>query len=106
MRCYCCESEMPTGRKVKLRGVQLDARFESPAPPAYQSYFKDTTFRWAFVCLPCYRALDNPSGVAEIGGRLCALAGLSRGDKAVLADEEEYQAFQREEAAKLGLEPE
>jgi hypothetical protein len=106
MRCYCCDSEMSIGRKVKLRGGHLDARLAFPPTPAYQSYFKDTTFRWAFVCLSCYRALDNPSGVAEIGGRSYGLAGLSRGDKAAVADEVEYQAFQREEAAKLGLEPE
>ncbi len=38
------------------------------------------TYRRAVVCPPCYPALDNGPGVAEVGGRLYGLAGPSRGD--------------------------
>lgn len=64
----------------------------------------EMTFRWAVLCLGCYRRLDNECGAGEIGGRLFNLAGSSRGDKAAVLNEAKYQARQRQEAAKLGLE--
>jgi hypothetical protein len=102
MRCCCCDADIALARKVKLRPWRPTV----PGPPesaAYHAYVQEMTFRWAFICLACYRTLDNEGGMAEVGGRLFNLAGASRGDKAAVVDEAKYQAFQRREAAKMGL---
>jgi hypothetical protein len=105
MRCYCCDRKIALARKVKLRPFRdFDPRQGGPNSAAYQSYLKDLTFRWAFVCQVCYAILDNRTGAAEIETRVFNIAGVSRGDKAPVVDEAKYQAFQRREAGKMGLE--
>jgi len=42
-------------------------------------------------------------GVAAIGARLFNLAGASRGDRAPVLDEAKYQAFERRQTARIGL---
>lgn len=104
MRCSCCTAELALARKVKLRPWRpLDPR-DGPDSVAYLAYCEDMTFRWAVLCQACYTRLDNATGVAEIAGRLFNLAGAWRGDKAAVIDEAQYQAFQRRQAAQLGLE--
>lgn len=104
MRCYCCTAEVPIARKVKLRPAPTgEERFTDPASAAYQSYRENMTYRWAVICISCYRALDNYCGVADIGAKTFNIAGTSRGDKAAVVDEAKYQAFRRREAEKMGL---
>jgi hypothetical protein len=104
MRCYCCDKEIALARKVKLRPFRTyhpqQGAFDSTA---YDSYREDMTYRWAFICQPCYATLDNQTGLAEVGGHWFNLAGASRGDKAATVDEAKYQKFQRREAEKMGL---
>jgi hypothetical protein len=83
MRCYCCDREAPVARKVKLRPWRdFDLSLGGPESAAYLSHKEEMTFRWAAVCLECYRALDNGTGRASVGGREFNLAFASRGDKA------------------------
>jgi hypothetical protein len=103
MRCYCCDADVPVARKVKLRPWHdcPDAA-GGPGAPAYRFYVRELTYRWAVVCLGCYRHLDNECGLADIAGRALNLAGASRADKAAVLREAKDQAWQRQEAAKLG----
>ena len=95
---------MALARKVKLRVWRdYDADQGGPDSAAYQAYKEEMTFRWAVICLSCYARLNNDFGAAEINGREFGLAGSSRGDKAAVVNEAQYRAFQRREAAKLGL---
>jgi hypothetical protein len=96
---------MNLARKVKLRPWhwEMPGCADGPDALAYQHYVKELTYRWAFICQACYAMLDNESGLAEIGDRAFNLAGVSRGDKEAVIDEAKYQAFQRKEAAKMGL---
>ncbi|MCI0460287.1 MAG: hypothetical protein L0Z62_25320, partial [Gemmataceae bacterium] len=103
MRCYCCAAEMALARKVKLRPFRDDIPQGGPNSVAHQSFLKDLTFRWAVICQACYGRLDNEIGVGAIGDRLFNLAGASRGDKAAVLNEAKYQAFQRRQAAQLGI---
>ena len=104
MRCYCCETDMALARKVKLRPWRDDCPAASgPNSAAYLSYLEDMTYRWAVICQACYAQLDNATGLAAIGTRAFNLAGASRGDKAAVLNEAKYQAFQRRQAALLGL---
>jgi hypothetical protein len=106
MRCYCCERELTSARKVKLRRWRVyDPSRGGPDSPAYQSYEEEMAHRWAVICQACYSILDNEYGLAEVAGAPFNLAGSSRGDKAATIDERKYQAFRRKEAAKLGLDP-
>ena len=104
MQCYCCNESFNAVRKVRLRPWR-----EAPGPengpnsPVYEFYRKELTYRWAVVCLGCYRTLDNASGMVNIGEKAFNLAGTSRKDKAPVLDEEKYQAWQRREEEKLGL---
>jgi hypothetical protein len=95
---------MALARKVKLRPWR-DFRPEQGGPEsaAYATYCEDMTYRTAFVCLACYRLLDNEMGLAEIGAKVFNLAGASRGDKAAVVDEAKYRKFQRREAERMGL---
>jgi hypothetical protein len=79
-----------------------------PAPsnlddPAYRFYCKEMIYRWTFICLACYRVLDNDQGLASIGAKTFNLAGASRGDNAAVVDEAKYKAFQRKQAEAMGL---
>ena len=105
MRCWCCDREIHLARKVKLRPwrefvPQGEMRADDPA---YAFYEKEMTYRWAVICQGCYAQLDNEVGVAAIGERLFNLAGVSRGDRAPVLNEAKYQAFQRRQAAQMGL---
>jgi hypothetical protein len=71
--------------------------------PAYAFYEKAMTYRWAVICQDCYAQLDNAVGVVAIGARLFNLGGVSRGDRAPVLNEAKYQAFQRRQAAQMGL---
>jgi hypothetical protein len=89
---------------VKLRPWRdYDPRCGGPDSPVYKSYQEETTYRWAVICQGCYLTLDNETGLAEIAGKLFNLAGASRGDKAATINEEQYQKFRLQQAAKLGL---
>ena len=104
MHCYCCDAVIALARKVKLRPWREDFPWaEGPQSAAYLAYCEEMTFRWAIICLGCYRRLDNEFGVGEVAGRYFGLAGASRRDRAAVVNEAKYQAFQRREAAKLGL---
>lgn len=104
MRCYCCTAEVNTVRKVRLRPWRDDPGPEGgPDAPAHRFYRREMTYRWAVVCLICYRTLDNATGLAEIGGKLWNIAGASRRDQAAALDEAKYTAWQEREARKLGL---
>ena len=105
MQCYCCQQAIKLARKVRLRPVRgFDPAQGGPDSAAYQSYRENMTFRWAFLCNACYRALDNEMGVAEIAMRgYFNLAGASRGDKATVVDEAKYQQFQRFQAKRMGM---
>ncbi len=103
MRCYCCAAAMALARKVKLRPYRDDVPQGGPNSAAYRSFVEDLTFRWAVICQACYGRLDNEIGVGAIGDRLFNLAGASRGDKAAVLNEAKYQAFQRRQAAQLGI---
>lgn len=72
---------------------------------AYKAYQEHWTYRWAVICQGCYLILDNYRGADEINGKLFNIAGVSRRDKATTIDEVKYQAFQRREAKKLGIDP-
>jgi hypothetical protein len=92
IRCSCCDAELTIGRKVQLRPWRDPPDpAGGPDAPAYQFYLTELTCRRALLCLPCYRTLDNATGLAEIGGRAFHLAGASRGDKAPVLNEGKYQ---------------
>lgn len=112
MKCFCCDSDHPLLYHVKLRGdVQIPggggpgnpAPFTGPNDPAYQAYTNNGTYRSAFICPKCYTTLDNDYGVTEIGNRTYGIAGASRGQRAALYDEKKYAAFQKRQAAKMGI---
>ncbi len=103
MRCYRCDREMTSARKVKLRPWRDGWGDGGPDSAAYKSFVEDMTYRWGVICQACYSTLDNEAGLAEVAGKLFNLAGASRGDKAATIDEAKYKVFQRKEAAKLGL---
>ena len=104
MRCHCCNAEMSTARKVKIRVWRhYDLCLGGTDSAAYLSYVEDLTYRWAVICQACYSTLDNWIGVGEVGGKRFSIAGRSRGDKAATIDERRYREFRRKEAAKLGL---
>jgi hypothetical protein len=104
MRCYCCEADVDVVRKVKLRRIrQPPDPAGGPNSPAWQFHRRETTYRWAVICLGCYRILDNHMGLAEIGGKAFNIAGQSRGDKAAVLDEMKYRLWQKKESRKLGL---
>ncbi len=84
--------------------AEYDPRRGGPNSAAYHSYLQETAFRWCFLCLACYARLDNELGLAEVGGRVLRLAGTSRAGKAAVVDEAKYEAFQRRQAAALGIE--
>jgi len=110
MQCYCCEAPIKLAKKVKIRRVR-ELSPEAIADPAkavasgaYTAYREEMTYRWAVICLACYRILDNEVGMGEVPGRgIFGLAGASRVDKARVMNEAQYRAFQRKEAAKLGI---
>jgi hypothetical protein len=92
--------------RVQLRGDVRHvpaAAVRSPESPAYHAYRENSIFRPAFVCPPCYAELDNPDGLGEIGGRVYNVTGRCRGGRAPLYDGDQYRAYQRREAARLGL---
>ena len=104
MRCCCCDREMKSARKVKLRRWrEYDPRQGGPDSATYKSYQEEMTYRWSVICQACYSAVDNAVGLAEVAGDIYNLAGSSRGDRATTIDERKYQEFRRKEAAKLGL---
>jgi hypothetical protein len=104
VQCYCCDREVKSARKVKLRVWRdFDPRVAGADSPAYQAYVEEMTYRWAVVCQACYSTLDNATGLAEIAGKPFNIAAMSRGDKAATIDEAKYRDFRRREAQKLGL---
>jgi hypothetical protein len=110
MRCYCCDAEISLARKVKLRRLidwdpsTTDVMAWTEADwRAYHVYKEQQTYRWAVICHVCYGLLNNDCGAAEIGERVFNIAGASRRDKAALINEAKYQAFQKREAGKRGI---
>jgi hypothetical protein len=80
MRCYCCGLEVPVARRVKLRPWRdCPDPAAGPAAAAYGFYVRTMTYRWAVVCLACYRRLDNDCGLAEIAGKAFNLAEANEG---------------------------
>src|SRR5262249_8353704 len=105
MRCLCCDVDIATARKVKIRHLPAhDPALTLPGTPAAIAYDEAMIYRWGIVCEGCYRTLDNGIGVNAIRGRAFNLAGASRFGKATTIDEEKYRRWQRREAEKLGLE--
>ena len=106
MKCFCCGRDVSVGRKAKVRRpTPYDPDRGGPESAAYQSYQEQATYRWAVVCPACYLQLDSFDGTATIDGQFFTMAGESRRDKAVTLTEKTYRAWQRREAAKLGLDP-
>ena len=106
MNCYCCDRRIATARKVKLRPWRTyDPQAGGKDSTAYQFYCEEMTYRWAIICQACYSSLDNVGGLAEVGRGTFNIAGVSRRDRAVTLNEEQYRRFQEREAAKLGLDP-
>lgn len=105
MRCFCCDRELASARKAKVRHLFDPGPVgDGKESAAYMAFLEETAYRWRVVCQACYTAMDNsPLGDASIGGRWFTMAGISRGDKATTINEAKYQAWQRREAAKLGL---
>src|SRR6266540_3811576 len=104
MQCFCCRREVNLVRKAKVRHAPgYDPARGGPESAAYQSYVEELTYRWAVVCPGCYARLDSPSGTATIAGKFFTMAGQSRGGRAATMTEEKYRAWQRREAAKLGV---
>jgi hypothetical protein len=105
MECFCCGQEMAIARKVKIRRwCRFSPVTYGPRSAAYQAYKEQMTCRWGVICGDCYRILDNYCGAAEIRGQTFNLAGASRSDRARSINEDQYQEWQRREAAKLGVE--
>ncbi len=104
MNCHCCQLPLSMARKVKLRPWrELDAELAPPGSEARDAYEEEMVYRWAVVCPACYLALDNITGIAEVGGRLYQMAGTSRADRAATIDEAGYRAFVDELASNPGL---
>jgi hypothetical protein len=104
VRCNCCDAETAIGRKVKLRPLGEPAEpSASPDAAADLVHQRAHSFQWAVVCLACYRALDNATGLAEIDGKSFNMAGSSREEKAAILDEAQYQQWQRRLSGKLWL---
>jgi len=104
MECFCCGSDVATGRHVKLRG---DVRQGMPDAPylsaAYIAYKESTTYRSSFVCESCYGVLDSVDGIGTIQGASYGIDGASRGGKAPKYTTERYAAFRLRQAIKHGL---
>jgi hypothetical protein len=106
MQCFCCERELASARRVKIRRwVEFDPLTGGPQSAAYLSYKEQMTYRWAEVCQGCYSTLDNYFGLNDVAGQRFSLDGNSRGDRARTIDEEEYRKIQRRAARRLGLDP-
>jgi hypothetical protein len=105
MECFCCDQEMTVARKVKIRRwCQFSPALYVLRPAGYQAYNEQMTYRWGVICEECYCILDNCVGVAEIRGQTFSLAGASLLGRARSINEDQYQMWQRREAAKLGVE--
>jgi hypothetical protein len=104
MECFCCGSDVATGRHVKLGG---DVRQGMPDAPylsaAYIAYKESTTYRSSFVCESCYGVLDSVDGIGTIQGSSYGIAGASRGGKAPKYTAERYAAFRLRQAIRHGL---
>jgi hypothetical protein len=87
MICYCCRRNVSLVHRVKLRRRQ-----------GRESY----SYRRAFICSECYRALDTVDGVGEAGGKPYRLADGSRANRAPLYDRAKYDQYESSEALKLG----
>lgn len=104
MNCFCCDNEVQLARKVKIRRlIDYDPAQGGPESPQYMSFKEESTYRWSVICLSCYHQLDNDYGACEISGRQFSIAGCSRGDKARVMNQLDYQKWQVREAAKIGL---
>ena len=113
MHCFCCNSKIEIARKAKVRRcveytptrteVGDWSEFTPQELAAYTAYREQMTYRWAVICHPCYRRVDNDRGAAQIGNAYFNIAGVSRRDKATVMDERKYRAWQEREARKLGL---
>ena len=104
MECFCCDQEMTVARKVKIRRWCRFPAADGPLSAAYEVYQEQMTYRWSVICGDCYRILDSYYGAAAIRGQTFSLSGTSRSDRARSINEEQYQKWQRREAAKLGVE--
>jgi hypothetical protein len=100
MRCYCCEAEIALGRLVKLRPLSAIDQLLATSARAWR---EECAGRWAVVCLACYTDLAQGIGADDSAGQILTLAGASRRAPAPLVNEAKYQAFQRHEAARVGL---
>ena len=87
MDCYCCRRDVSLVHRVKLRDLA-----------GHRSY----SYRRAFICSPCYLALDTVNGIGEAGGKTYRLADGSRANKAPLYDRATYDQYESSEALKLG----
>jgi hypothetical protein len=105
MQCFCCDRELTSARKAKVRqlfdnGPVVDGKDSA----AYKAYREATAYRWRVVCQACFSTLDNYAGNDWIDGRWFSMESVSRSDKATTIDEIRYRAWQRREAAKPGIE--
>jgi len=103
MRCYCCGIEIALARMVMLRSYVKDP-WGPLGSAAFLSWLEEMRYRWTVICSECYwRFNDSQVGLAAIGGKLFNMACNYRAGKATVVNAEDYQEFQRQEAAKLGL---
>ena len=106
MECFCCGSDVATGRHVKLGGFVLDGLDEAlSCSTAYIAHKESRTFRSAFICESCYIVLDLEAngGIGTILDRTYVINRVSRQGKAPKYTAEKYAAFRLRYAIKHGL---
>ncbi|MBX3406698.1 MAG: hypothetical protein KF869_08035 [Phycisphaeraceae bacterium] len=114
--CHCCQTEVPSGRSVMIRGdtsaysSEIPEKWKRPftlsalAPEeraefeaASARYNEKCEFRREFICEACYRQLDNRIGCGPVttaaGPKTFGLAGKSRGGKAAVYSGDKWLNF-------------
>lgn len=105
--CEACGAACVLARSVKLRNWTALEIAEWKSPPAlgpdYDQYVRNARYRRAFLCEPCYKALDSVDGTAEIGGKMWGIDGASRRGRAAVYTVAKYLAYQRKLAEQMGI---
>jgi hypothetical protein len=65
--------------------------------------FAEFNYRWTLICPTCYGRLDSNGGGERFNGMFFTLAGRSRSNKARTFTRAKYEAYQQQQARKLGV---
>lgn len=125
IRCEACGNRVAMVRSVRMR-LNTDAEWErlTAAFPdlndvpedrreevdrAYLQYQRNSQYRRAFICLPCYAKLDNDYGVASIlttdgQTKPFGLNGECRHGRATVCDYSKWLKYQKRKAGEMGIE--